>query len=175
VYKGAGRRADGDGHSVRDGVVDRNELEVEWTDLNALTFDDNLNVGFDAMLAQLCFDESERETRTDDSQSLLLAQQKWQATYVVFVRVREHDRIDVVEAITDVGEVRKDEVDTRLVLFREQHTDVDDEQPSAEFNDSHVAADLAEATESNDAQTLRVKRWRIREIVRGRGHGLPVV
>ena len=46
----------------------------------------------------------------------------------------------------------QDEVDAGLVVLGEQHAAVDDEQAAAVLEHGHVAADLAEAAERDDAQ-----------------------
>ncbi len=71
---------------------------------------------------------------------------------MVLVAVREHDAVDVVEAVPDGREVRQDQVDSGLLLLREKHSAVDDQQPAAVFEDRHVAADLTQAAEGGDAQ-----------------------
>ena len=71
---------------------------------------------------------------------------------VVLVAVGEDDRLDVVEAILEVAEVGKHEVDAWLVFFGEEHPAVDDEEAAVEFDHVHVPADLAEAAERNHAQ-----------------------
>ena len=60
---------------------------------------------------------------------------------------------DVVQPVPDRGEVREDHVDAGLVLLGEQHAAVDDQQLAGVLEDGHVAADLAEAAEGDDAQT----------------------
>ncbi len=70
----------------------------------------------------------------------------------------------VVEPITDVAEVREDQVDAGLVGLGEQHAAVDDQQPAAVLEDGHVAADLAEAAEGDDPQTLFGQRRRRTEL-----------
>ena len=83
------------------------------------------------------------------------------AADVVLVPVREDDALDVVEAVPDGREVRQDQVDAGLLLLGEEHAAVDDQQPAVVLEDRHVAADLAEAAERDDAQAaLRELRRR---------------
>ena len=70
---------------------------------------------------------------------------------MVFVTVRQHDRVEVVPAITEIGEVREDQVNAWLLGLGEQHAAVDDEQPAAVLEHRHVAADLADAAKCDDA------------------------
>ena len=73
---------------------------------------------------------------------------------MVFVSVGQHDREHVIHAITDVAEVRQNHVDARLGLFGKQHTAVDDEQFAVDFEDGHVATDLADSAERNYAKNI---------------------
>ncbi|MEI5101242.1 hypothetical protein RB200_25205 [Streptomyces sp. PmtG] len=66
--------------------------------------------------------------------------------------VREDDALDVVEAVTDGREIRQDQVDSGLLLLREEHSAVDDQQTPVVLEDRHVPADLAEAAERGDPQ-----------------------
>jgi hypothetical protein len=71
---------------------------------------------------------------------------------VVFVRVREHQRLDVVEPVLDVAQVGQDEVDAGLVVAGEQHAAVDDQQPAQMLENRHVAADFTDPAECGDPQ-----------------------
>src|SRR6218665_1071441 len=66
--------------------------------------------------------------------------------------VGQHDTDDVVEAPLERLEIRQDQVDARLVLFRKEHSAVDDEDLAVVLEHGHVATDLAEPAEGRDAQ-----------------------
>ena len=83
---------------------------------------------------------------------------------VVLVAVREHDADDVVEAVPDGREVGQDQVDAGLVLLGEQHAAVDDEQLAVELVDGHVAADLAETAERDDAEGAGGESGRVEDV-----------
>lgn len=151
----SGRGADGDGQRVRDGVVDGDELAVEGTDALALAFDDLKGVRPDAVFLELGLDEGEGQLGTDQREVGLLAEQEGDGADVVLVAVGQDDADDVVEAVPDGREVRKDQVDAGLVDLGEEHPAVDDQQLAAEFEDGHVAADFPEAAERGDAQASR--------------------
>ena len=72
---------------------------------------------------------------------------------MVLVRVGEHQRLDVVEAVLDVAQVGQDQVDAGLVVGREQHPAVHDQQPAQMLENRHVAADFADATQRGDPQS----------------------
>ena len=90
---------------------------------------------------------------------------------MILVRVREHDRVDVVEPRPDVVEVGEDQVDPGLVGLGEEHAAVDDEQPAGVLEDRHVAADLAETAERDDAQGAVRQRGRRTEVRMRMAHG----
>src|SRR2546430_169990 len=54
-----------------------------------------------------------------------LARDERQRADVVFVPVRQHDRLDVVRALAQVGEVGQNEVDAELLGCREREAGVD--------------------------------------------------
>ncbi len=59
-------------------------------------------------------------------------------------------------------EVGQDQVDARLVLLGEQHAAVDDEDLAVDLVARHVAADLAEAADRDDAERARLRAGRDR-------------
>ena len=95
--------------------------------------------------------------------------------------VRDDDRLDVVDAVAQVGEVRQDEVDPDHLGGREAQPDVDDDDPAVVLDDGHVLADLAEAAERQHAQRAAhagsaSSRWCRTSIVADRlalGRGRP--
>src|SRR5690606_26859245 len=89
-----------------------------------------------------------------------LPEQERHRADVVLVAVREHQGLDVVQAVPDVVEVRQDQVDPGLLLLREEHAAVDDQQPAGVLEDRHVPADLAEAAEGDDPQGALGERRR---------------
>ena len=104
------------------------------------------------MLLELRLDERERQAGADEGDVALELQQVRNRADVVFVTVRQDEPDDVVEARLDRLEIRQDQVDTRLVLLGEEHAAVDDEELALVLEDGHVAADLAETAEGEDAQ-----------------------
>ena len=106
------------------------------------------------MLLELLLDQRQRQPGADDRDVGALAQQVGHAADVVLVAVGEDDADDLVEAVPDPAEVGQDHVDARLVLLGEQHPAVDDQQLARVLEDGHVAADLAEPAEGDDAQAV---------------------
>ena len=108
----------------------------------------------DPVLGELAAHERQRQARAHERDVRTLAEQVRHAADVVLVRVREHERLDLVQPALECGEVRQDQVDAWLVVLREQHAAVDDEQPPGVLEHRHVAADLAEAAERDQAQAV---------------------
>ena len=106
----------------------------------------------DAVLLELGLDERQRQARADQRDVAAQAQQVRDGTDVVLVPVGQDDRLDVVQAVLDVLEVGQDQVDAGLVVLGEQDAAVDDEQAAGVLEDGHVAADLTEPTQRDDAQ-----------------------
>ena len=89
-----------------------------------------------------------------------LAQHVGQRADVVLVAVGEHDRLDVVGALAQVGEVGQHEVDPEHLGGREHQPGVDDDDPAVVLDDGHVLADLPQAPEREDAAPSRSRRYR---------------
>src|SRR5690606_24469448 len=147
------------------------ELEVEDPGAVLLARLDLDGLGGDAVLLELRGDEREGQLGADQRDVRALLEEVGDAADVVLVAVGEDDALDVLEAVTDRGEVRQDHVDAGLVLLGEEHAAVDDHQLAGVLEDGHVAADLAEAAERGDAHAVLGQARRSRELGTGRGHG----
>ena len=90
------RCRDRDGESIRDRVVDRDKLELEWAELLVLAFLHRQRVRRDAVLLELRFDEREGQRRSDERDVLAQLEQVGHGTNVVFMAVGEHDAKNVV-------------------------------------------------------------------------------
>ena len=71
---------------------------------------------------------------------------------MVLVPVGEDDRLDVVDAVAQVGEVGQDEVDAEHLGGREHQAGVDDDDPAVVLDHGHVLADLAQPAERQHAK-----------------------
>ena len=138
---------------------DVHKLKIERTDLQLVASLDLNQSRIDAMLLALGFDESQRELGTDQRNIRTKLQQIRHATDMILVAVGEHQSIDLVETILDVMEVRQDQINARLLLFREKHTAVDEQQMAVVFDHVHVTADFTKTAKGHDAHgTLAVLR-----------------
>src|SRR5690606_10892821 len=151
VQHGAGFGAQEYYQCVRDRVVHSNEFAFEVPDLRDFAFNNDVAVGLDAMFCQLCFNEGQGQLRPVQWDVFAQAQQVRNSADVVLVAVGQHNANHIVQAVLDVREVRQDQIHARLVLFREEHPAVNDQQFPVELEDGHVSADLAQAAEGNDA------------------------
>ena len=171
VQHHAGRRADGDGERVGDGVVDRDELQVEGAERDPVALGhDRLHGVLQAVLAQLAVEQGQGQLRAHERDVGALAQQVGHRADVVLVAVGQHQRLDRVEPVPDGVEVGQDQVDAGVVLLGEEHPAVDDEQPPVVLEDGHVAPDLAEPAERDDAQAAAGERGRRGQLGVGVAH-----
>ena len=102
------------------------------------------------VLVELRLHEPERQARRPDLLDANLAHQERQRADVILVRMRQHDRADVL--VAQVAEVREDHVDAEMLVARERHPGVDDDHLVAELVDGHVLPDLTEPAERDHTQ-----------------------
>ena len=152
VKNGAGDGGDGDGECIRNRVIDGHKFEVERAELLFLALGDGERVRRDAVLFELRLDEGEGQGRTDQRDVVAQAKEVRNGTDVVFVTVGEHDADNVVEAIANRRKVGQDQVNAGLVLFWKEDATVDDENLAIDLETGHVAADLTEAPDGDDAE-----------------------
>ena len=108
------------------------------------------------MLLELRADEADGERATVDRRRHAgFAKDERQRANVVLVAMRENDRLDVVGAIAQVREIRQHEVDSKHVGGWKHQPGIDHDDAAVGLDDSHVLADLAEATERQDANGSR--------------------
>ena len=157
-----GGGADGDGQPVGDRVVDGDELAVERAE-RARGRPRATSTVFGVMRCSLSLASMKASVSLEPTTGMsgALAQQVGHAADVVLVAVGEHDRVDLVEAVPDPGEVGQDHVDAGLVLLGEEHAAVDDEQPAGVLEDRHVAADLTQAAQRDDPQAVARQRGQV--------------
>ena len=105
------------------------------------------------MFVELRLHEPEREARGPDLLNRDLAQEIRQRPDVVFVPVREDDGANRPLPLAQVREVRKDQIDTQVLVAGEREACVDDDRIVAALVDHHVLPDLAEAAQGNDPQS----------------------
>src|SRR6185312_13276017 len=154
VQHHARRGADGHRERVRDRVVDREELAVERAERAMAALDHLDRDRVETVLGQLAPHQGQGQPGADQRDVGALPEQVGDRADVILVRVRQHERLDLVEPPVQVAEVRQDEIHAGLVGVGEQHAAVHDEQSATVLEDRHVPADLAEAAERDDAQPV---------------------
>ena len=155
------RCPDRDRQGVGDGMVHRDELELERPDRGALTVLHHFAASAaDAVLPDLPLEQRQGEFRPEHGDVGPLTQQIWHRTDVVLVSVGQHQADHIVQPVGDRVEARQDEVDTRMVVLGEQHAAIDQQQLAVVLQDRHVAPDVTQPPQRDDAHpTRRQRRW----------------
>jgi hypothetical protein len=159
---------------VGDRVVDGDELEHERPEGDGLPLGDLVLRGLlEPVLAQLGAEQGEGQPGADERDVAALAQEVRRRADVVLVPVGQDQRLDGIEAVTDGVEVREDQVDTRVVVLREEHSAVDDQQPAVVLEDGHVATDLAQSAERDDPEASGSEGGGRAQVGMGMTQGFP--
>ena len=157
----------------RNRVRDRDELAVDRADPAPLAVGDRDQLGavehprfLDAVAGH-----REREGRAV-YRDRDVAEQERDPARVVFVGVREQDRLDPVRVLPQVGEVGKHEIDAGHVGVGEHDPAVDEQDPLVDLDAATVAPDLAQPAQKDDADrvthcAVTVSPGRARADVRG--------
>ena len=150
-----GGRLDDERRRIRNGVRHADELDAERAEVERLVTRrgrDELRLLSETMLVELRLHERERQRGRDDRFDVDLAQEVRQASDVILVAVREHDRPHVPSL--EVRDVRQKEVDAEVLVARERKPGVDDDDLVVELVDGHVLPDLAESAERDDPERV---------------------
>jgi hypothetical protein len=140
------RRVDGHGDTVRHAVRDADELNRERPDLDDVARLDGDQAGAvrDPVLVELRLHEGQRQRRAverpvDERQHI------GDRADVIFMAVRQYQRLHLAAPRRQVGEVRHDEVHARQIRIGEHRAGVDDDRGISTRDRHHVEAELAEA------------------------------
>src|SRR5258705_3688790 len=145
-------------------MVNREVLTLEHTVLRALPLRDLNEIRLDAVFAALLGHQCEREFRADDRDVGPKLEQERDGADMVLVRMSNHQRLHLLEAVLDVAQVWQDQVDAGFVVAGEEHPAVDDQQPAQMLENGHVAADFADSTQRSDPQSAWGHRPRWLEV-----------
>ena len=150
-----GVERDGDrvGHRVRDARELRGERAAGGGIAVGVDLDE-LGVAQQAVLVELRLDHAQREARPPHLAHPDLTHHVGQRADVIFVAVREDDGVDAAGCLAQVGEVGEHEVDARHLVAREREPAVDQDAALALLDHAEVVADLAQATERDDANDV---------------------
>ncbi len=124
----ADRAGDGDGHAVGHAVRDADELEGERADGHRLARGHRRQTvaGVDAVLFELGLDERQGHGGAVH-RAVEERHHVRHGADVILVAVGEHQRLHLITAGFEVGEVRNDQVHAELVGVREHHAGVDED------------------------------------------------
>ena len=144
-------------------MVDREVFALEHSVRGAHPFGHLDEHRLDPVLTAFRGDQGQGELRADDRNVGPQLEQERDRPDVVFVRMRQHQRLDIVEPMFDVTQIRQDQVDAGLVVGGKHHPAVDDQQPAQMLENRHVAADFADSAQRGDPQTTGGQRtWRLK-------------
>ena len=88
---------------------------------------------------------------------------------MVLVAVGEYQAADILKTFTDGVEARQDQVDARMIIFWKQHAAVDEQQLAVELHHGHVATDIAQTAQRDDAHRVRCQQGRDLQATGGHG------
>ncbi len=167
------RGLDSDAHRIRDRVGDGEELDLGRADSHgrARVDGDDIQLWLVRILLLALLDHHGGEVLRVDRGIAHALHQERDAADVIEVAVRDEDAADAVLVHLEILGVREDVIDARLrVLGHELEADVEDEDVAVGLDGEHVASDLLDAAEGNDAHD--VLAWCGREVLRRllRGH-----
>lgn len=149
-------------------MVDGDEFEPEGFSVVPVAGLDMNQLRRDPVFLELGCDERQSELGANEGNIGTFSQQVGNPADVIFVAVSEYDADNVSQAVSDGGEVGKDDINAWLVLFREEDTTIDDEQFSAVFEDCHIAPDFTESSQWCDPKASRFECGRSGECTRRR-------
>ena len=155
VDHSADRGVDGQPDCVGDAVSDRDCLDPERADLEAVADPHLAQIGLPKhpMLPQSVLGQAKCERGAVDGRRGTALEKafgkKGKGADVVLVAVGEDECENLSALGQQVGDVRDHEVDTRHVVVGEHEPGVDDQDLALPLQRPHVQADLAEAAEGN--------------------------
>ena len=171
IDQGAGRRLDVYGQRIRNGMRDVDEFKVERAGLELVTPGDLDLRRVDVVLLALCLRKGKGELGADQRDIRAKPKQVRHAADMILMTMRKHQRLDLVETILDIAEIGKNQIDAGLLLLREEHTAVDEQQVAVVFDHVHVAPDLAQTAKWRDAHRALaiLRRGDQHRVLLGRG------
>ena len=152
---GPDRGPQGDPHRIRDRVADPERDDRERPDLDLVArLQGEQRVVVELVLLDLVAEQSPGQGRGVHRNARELGQDVRQAADMVLVGVGDEERLDVLAALLEVGDVGDDEVDPEHLLVGEHQAAVDHDDVVAVLEHVHVLADLAHPAERDDPKWL---------------------
>ena len=109
-------------------MVHRHKFQIKGTQLFPATLGDSKSQRSNSVFLQFCFHQSQGEGGANQGNIVSKSEQIGNSSNVIFMPVGEHDRHNVIQAITDRLKIGQDQIDTGLGFLREQDATVNDEQ-----------------------------------------------
>ena len=139
-------------------MVDGNELKIElFADLGDVSLVNDIElVSPDAMLTQFGLNQRQGQLGPVDRDVGATFEQVGHGPDVVLVAVGEHQRLHLGQLlIVEVVQSWQQQVDAGVVILREEHPAVNEEHLPIDLVARHVASDIPQAAEGDDAQNIR--------------------
>ena len=147
----AGRRVNGQRHTVGNAVRYANELDLEGPDSHAIArpYGCQTRAGdVDAVFDELGFDQRQRQRRAEH-RALYVRHHVRHATDVVLVTVRQHQGGDR-PLLLEVSEIRQNQIHTQQLRIRKHHAGIDHDCGLLPGERQHVHAELAQAAQGHN-------------------------
>ena len=93
---------------------------------------------------------------------------------MVFMPMSQNHADNVVKTVFNPRKIGENQVDSRLRFFREKNAAVDNQEFVIKFQNIHIAADLAQATQRDNPEIPLLQRRRFRQVVVKRHHAISV-
>ena len=150
----AGSGLNDDAKALRNRVVDIEETQIERATLNVAGVVDLDDLRALTVFLCLGLNQCQGKARSNNRDVRALLEQPRDSTDVVLVTVGDHESFHAIPLVFHVGEVRQDQVNTRLIRAREQHAAVDDNQAVLVLQHGHIATDFGNTAQCNHAQAV---------------------
>ena len=140
-----------DGDSVRDAVVDVDQLDVKAAELYmpaGVHLDERRGRG-ETVLLQFVLDQTDGQRGAVD-RHVHLREQIRDAADMVLMAVGDDHAADAVAVLLQIGEIRDDQIDAEHIAVGERHTAVNDHDIALALKHGEVLADLVETAEEGD-------------------------
>ena len=154
VHDGAGRRLNIEAECAGNRVRHRKELERKAAETEARAISDLAELRtLDVVFGELTLDHAKRElARKDGHLAREVHEEVRERARVVLVAVGNHDTTEFLLVLEDIGVVRKNEVDSRLIIIGEHKASVDEDHVIAALERRHVLSDAIKAAKRDDLE-----------------------
>ena len=144
---------DGEGHSIRNGVVHMDKLHRELACLDHISCltGNHLGLRYQTVLLQLQLDQPGTHPGGIDGR-IDRTQHIGDGPNVVFVPVGDKDAPDLALVLDEIAYVRDDHIDAIHIIIREPHAAVHNNDVVAVLVDCQVLADLIQTAQRDDFQ-----------------------